>query len=120
MHKTAGMIIVGVVLTTAAKARTAPTSLRQLVEEMQQRLKPTVGQKPPVHIAGAAAYNMAGHSMPLFLNGHFATLDSLNSYTVEDLEELRVDRSEKSTALLVTYGSWGTIYVRLKNKKQRP
>ena len=114
------LVAAGIMASPAAVGQISqPTSdLRQLVQAMQKVIKPTVGQKTALLIRDGSVHNAQSYPIPLFLNGHVATLDSLDKYSLVDLDELRVDKTEKATALYGTLGSWGVIYVTIKKKKQ--
>ncbi len=57
--------------------------------------------------------------MPLFINDRHVPFDSLNKYTLEDVELLTLNKDDSYTALYGSKGSWGVIQVKLKSRQQR-
>ena len=108
-------------------AQNAPpgSDLRQLVEAMQRVAKPNAGQKlsplPPAanpkQVRLVSFSTLPEQPLPLLIANRRVPFDSLNKYTLQDVQSVTLDNDQLHTALYGSSGSWGIIQIKLKERK---
>ena len=115
---------------TLAQQAPAATDLRRLADAMQEAAKPGVTQEqqqlaairasPPPAPATSGPVRLVSIStlpsmpLPVLLNNRRVPFDSLNRYTMAQVETVMLDTNPHYNALFGGVGSWGVIKVQLK------